>query len=640
MKQLPAPSSDLRDYLPAIEPERQVSDWGRSERVEGVLDKTIYEFLYHYWFRCEVEGIEHVPADGGALLVSNHSGALPPDATMILKAVKEEHARPRPVHLTVEHFFKGNPLFSMLVPKIGGVPAHPANVQRLLYDEGQLVLVFPEGRKGTEKLYKDRYRLRRFGRGGFVEAAMRAQVPIVPIALVGAEESMPVFAQLGALQRLTGLLYFPITPTFPHFGLLGFLGYLPAKFKIRFLEPIPTDQWGAGAVARPRARPERGRRHPRPHPGGAPRHARQAHLGVVRMRVLVTGISSFWGGRLAQALERDPAVEVIVGVSPEDPTCELERTEYVRVGTQHALLRRIVQAAQIDTVVDSRLIVDSTTASARAAHEANVIGTMNILAACSGPDSPVRKFVFKSTAHYYGCEQDDPAYFTERMQRPHPPRTRLERDIVEAEKAVTSFAERNRGVTVTTLRFVNGLGPDLRTAHASLFSLPVLPSILGFDPRYQFIHEDDIVGVLEHAVREDLPGIYNAAGDGVLVLSEVASLLGKPLAPLLPPWGTGLALEPLKLLGLQRAARDASASCASAAGSTTASSRRPACRCATRRARPCRRSPSTCGWRRSSATRGEPYRYEREVEEFLRYSPSVRRSSRRASKLAGVVGGG
>ena len=154
------------------------------------------------------------------------------------------------------------------------------------------------------------------------------------------------------------------------------------------------------------------------------------------MRVLVTGLSSFWGGRLAQALERDPAVEVIIGVSPEDPTCELERTEYVRVGTQHALLRRIVQAAQIDTVVDSRLIVDSTTASARAAHEANVIGTMNILAACSGPDSPVRKFVFKSTAHYYGCEQDDPAFFTERMQRPHPARTQLERDIVEAEKAV------------------------------------------------------------------------------------------------------------------------------------------------------------------------------------------------------------
>ncbi len=235
---------DLREYLAPIETERQVTDWGRSERVEGFFDKTLVDFYYNLWFRCEVEGIEHVPAEGGALLVSNHSGALPPDAPMIAKAIKEEHPQPRPLHLTVEHFFKGYPGLSMLIPKIGGVPAHPANVHRLLADEQQLVLVFPEGRKGTEKLYKDRYRLRRFGRGGFVEAAMRARAPIVPIALVGAEEAMPVFAQLGALQKLTGLIYFPITPTFPHFGLFGALGYLPAKFKIRFLPPVPTDDLG------------------------------------------------------------------------------------------------------------------------------------------------------------------------------------------------------------------------------------------------------------------------------------------------------------------------------------------------------------------------------------------------------------
>ncbi|MBI5106852.1 MAG: acyltransferase family protein [Solirubrobacterales bacterium] len=235
---------DLRDLLPAVEPERTVTDWGRSERVEGFFDRTLYDFYYHLWFRCEVEGVEHVPSDGGALLVSNHSGALPPDAPMIAKAIKEEHPRPRPLHLTMEHFFKGYPGLSMLLPKIGGVPAHPANVHRLLYDERQLVLVFPEGRKGTEKLYKERYRLRRFGRGGFVEAAMRARVPIVPIAVVGAEESQPIFAHVKALQRLTGLIYFPITPTFPHFGLLAAGLYLPAKFKIRFLPPVRTDDMG------------------------------------------------------------------------------------------------------------------------------------------------------------------------------------------------------------------------------------------------------------------------------------------------------------------------------------------------------------------------------------------------------------
>jgi 1-acyl-sn-glycerol-3-phosphate acyltransferase len=117
-------------------------------------------------------------------------------------------------------------------------------VQRLLFDEQQLVLVFPEGRKGTEKLYKDRYKLRRFGRGGFVEAAMRARTPIVPVCVVGAEEAAPIFAQVKPLQRLTGFLYFPITPTFPHGGLLGMLGYLPAKFKIRFLEPIHFEEEG------------------------------------------------------------------------------------------------------------------------------------------------------------------------------------------------------------------------------------------------------------------------------------------------------------------------------------------------------------------------------------------------------------
>jgi 1-acyl-sn-glycerol-3-phosphate acyltransferase len=247
---LPAPagSDDLRHHLPAIEPDRTISDWGRSERIEGLVDRTLTEFLYHYWFRCEVEGVEHVPATGGALLVANHAGALPPDASMIAKAIKEEHPRPRPLHFTVEHFFKGYPFLSMFVTKIGGVPAHPANVHRLLHDEQQLVLVFPEGAKATEKLYKDRYKLRRFGRGGFVEAAARAGVPIVPVAVVGAEEAMPTIAHVGLLKRLTGLIYFPVTPLFPHFGLLG-AAYLPAKFRIRFLPPVRTDRLADAALA-------------------------------------------------------------------------------------------------------------------------------------------------------------------------------------------------------------------------------------------------------------------------------------------------------------------------------------------------------------------------------------------------------
>ncbi len=345
-------------------------------------------------------------------------------------------------------------------------------------------------------------------------------------------------------------------------------------------------------------------------------------------RILVTGVSSHWGGRLAQALEQDPAVETIIGVDAEEPTVELERTEYVRVGNRHALLKRIVQAAEIDTVIDSRLVVDALASSPREAHETNVIGTMNILAACGGPDSPVRKVVFKSSAHYYGCERDDPAFFTESMQRPHPPRTRLESDIVEAENAVQGFAERNPQVTVTVLRFANGLGPDLDTSHGRLLRLPAVPCILGFDPRYQFVHEDDIVGALEYAVAHELPGTYNVAGDGVLVLSEIASLLGKPLAPILPPWGTGLAAAGLRLVGVRiseemaqqlRYGRGLDNRRLKAAGCTLRYTTREAVQ----------RFAEDLRVQELRRGDGEPYKYEREVEEFLRYSPSVRRRAER-----------
>jgi 1-acyl-sn-glycerol-3-phosphate acyltransferase len=208
------------------------------------LVEPLLNFYYRYWFRVEQEGIENVPSEGGALLVANHSGALPPDAPMIMQAIRNEHSRPRPLYMLGEHWFKGYPGVGMLANKIGLVAAHPANAQRLLGDEGRLVLVFPEGQKGSRKLYWQRYRLRRFGRGGFVKTALRAGVPIVPVAVVGAEEAMPIFAHVPALQRLTGLIYFPINHAFPHFGAAAGLMYLPAKFKLRFLEPIHLDEYG------------------------------------------------------------------------------------------------------------------------------------------------------------------------------------------------------------------------------------------------------------------------------------------------------------------------------------------------------------------------------------------------------------
>jgi UDP-glucose 4-epimerase len=340
-------------------------------------------------------------------------------------------------------------------------------------------------------------------------------------------------------------------------------------------------------------------------------------------RVLITGISTYWGARLAQALEHNESIEAIIGVDSEDPSRELERTEFVRVGTQHALLRRIVDAAEIDTVVDTRLIVDSTVAAQRDVHENNVIGTMNILAACSGPDTTVRKFVFKSSAHYYGTEQDDPAFFTEAMVRPLPAKTPIERDIVESTAAVADFADKNPEASVTILRFANVLGPDVRTSHTRLLSLPAVPMILGFDPRYQFVYEDDVVRALAHATQFDVPGIYNVGGDGVLALSEVAGLLGKPYAPVLPPWGTSLALAPLRRLGVDvppemlgqlRFGRGLDNRKLKATGFVYRYTTRETIQAF---AEFLRLRPILAGMR-------EPYRYEREVEDFLRWSPHVR----------------
>jgi 1-acyl-sn-glycerol-3-phosphate acyltransferase len=238
---------ELRELIPAADPDRQLDDWGRSQRVFDLVEPLL-DFYYRYWFRVDPGGIDNVPAEGGALLVSNHSGALPPDGPMIMQAIRHEHPNPRPLYMLAEHWFKGYPGIGMLTNKIGLVAAHPANAQRLLGDERQLALVFPEGQKGSRKLFWQRYRLRRFGRGGFVRTAMRAGVPIVPVAVVGAEEAMPIFAHVPALQRLTGLIYFPVNHAFPQFGLAAGLMYLPAKFKIRFLEPIDLSVYGPDDV--------------------------------------------------------------------------------------------------------------------------------------------------------------------------------------------------------------------------------------------------------------------------------------------------------------------------------------------------------------------------------------------------------
>jgi len=226
----PRPEPDVR--------RSDVDQWGRSENFRA-MTRRIFDPIYKHWFRVEWEGWEHLPETGGALLVANHAGAIPPDAPSIMHGIEKDLGRP--VYGLAENLFRTMPVVGTLWSRNGGVAAHPDNAYRLLHDEEQLVLVFPEGTKATGKLYKDRYRLRRFGRGGFVEIAMRAGVPVVPIAVMGAEETMPVLWKSPRLAKVLNIPYFPITPNMLALGPAGLVAYLPAKFRIRVLPPIYFD---------------------------------------------------------------------------------------------------------------------------------------------------------------------------------------------------------------------------------------------------------------------------------------------------------------------------------------------------------------------------------------------------------------
>jgi 1-acyl-sn-glycerol-3-phosphate acyltransferase len=211
-------------------------EWGFDEEfAEAVYP--VFEFLYDVWWRVEVGGIQHVPAHGRALLVSNHAGSLFPfDASMIGMAIMKRHPLPRWTRFLVLDWAFALPFISSFMRRVGGVPASPHNATRLL-EQDELVAVFPEGIKGTGKPFSERYRLQRFGRGGFVEVALRARAPIVPVAVVGSEEIYPKLAESRALARATGAPFVPLTPTFPWLGPAGLIP-LPSRWRIEFCQPI------------------------------------------------------------------------------------------------------------------------------------------------------------------------------------------------------------------------------------------------------------------------------------------------------------------------------------------------------------------------------------------------------------------
>ncbi len=223
----------------------EVDGFGMDPAFAGRAARFI-DFLYERYWRVEAQGMDHVPHRGASLLVANHSGTLPFDAMMISAAVQKEHASRRPARFLVEDIFMTVPFVAPFLSRIGLVRASQENAARLLH-AGEVVGVFPEGAKGIGKYYRQRYQLQRFGRGGFVRLALESGAPLIPVAVVGAEETMPTIGKLDLSAKALGLPYLPITPLWPLGGPLGLLPF-PTKWYIRFGKPIEIRAKGPGAA--------------------------------------------------------------------------------------------------------------------------------------------------------------------------------------------------------------------------------------------------------------------------------------------------------------------------------------------------------------------------------------------------------
>jgi UDP-glucose 4-epimerase len=244
--------------------------------------------------------------------------------------------------------------------------------------------------------------------------------------------------------------------------------------------------------------------------------------------VLVTGAARHLGGLMVRSLVRDPSIDRVVGVDVVPPRRPLLGAQFIRADIRNPVIGRVLADEDVDTVVHMGVIATPRQAGGRTAmKDINVIGTMQLLAACQKSAS-VSRLIVKSTASVYGAGPKDPALFTEDMSPKHPPTSGWAKDSLEVEGYVRGFARRRPDVGVTTLRLANVIGPRVETAMTAYFTLPLIPTVLGFDARLQFVHEDDSISALHRAVTSEVTGVFNVAGDGVLALSQAVLRTGRP----------------------------------------------------------------------------------------------------------------
>ncbi len=270
--------------------------------------------------------------------------------------------------------------------------------------------------------------------------------------------------------------------------------------------------------------------------------------------VLVTGVARDLGRRFARQLAAAPAVDRVIGVDVQPPRGDLGTVSFVRADIRNPVIAKVIMREHVDTVVHMSVLPASGSSGRTAAKELNVIGTMQLLAACQ--QSPeLEHFVLRSSTSVYGSSNRDPAMFSEDMNAKQGFGVGFVKDINEVESYVRGFARRRPDVRVTTLRTANALGPGLHTPTAGYFRLPVIPTVLGFDPRMQFLNDTDLLDAIEHATLSDIRGTFNIAGDGVMMLSQAIRRLGRPSLPL-PAFAVGAVGSAMRQAGVADFSRE------------------------------------------------------------------------------------
>jgi UDP-glucose 4-epimerase len=256
---------------------------------------------------------------------------------------------------------------------------------------------------------------------------------------------------------------------------------------------------------------------------------------VAGRRVLITGVGSHVGSLLARRLERDPDVEHVAGLDTRPPQVTLERTELIEADIRDPEIARLIPPTEVDTVVHEQIVRQpGPRMSARAMHDVNVIGTLQLLAACERVPT-LRTIVVRGSAGIYGAEPHAPQFFKEEMARLFPLRTRFQRDVAEIENYFDTYARRHQGVSCTMLRYQPAIGPGMRSQITRYLSQPVCPTYMGFDPRIQLVDIEDALEALVAAVRNPVPGAVNVAGPGTIGLSRMIRLAGRRALPIAAP---------------------------------------------------------------------------------------------------------